>query len=737
MGHTNNTDLELFARCASGFEQTLAAELRDLRARRVRPLRGGVAFFGSLADAYRACLWSRVATRVQLVLARVPATDAQALYNGVVGFAWEEHVPADATIFVDAHGQNDQLRNTKFTALKVKDALCDRLRDRRGTRPDVSTTQPDFSVNVALHQHKATLYLNLSGPSLHRRGYREDGVSTEAPLKETLAAGLLLAADWPRLSREGGMLVDPMCGSGTLAIEAALILENRAPGLLRTRWGFQGWKRHDERLWASVVEQAEAACRAAEAPRILAGDIDPQALAIACDNAKRAQIPSAIRFYKGDAQKLDRYLKRLYGYQDAPGLLVANPPYGQRLLSGQELPQTYAALSAGIEAIPTGWHVALITPDAGVDSALGRTPHTTISCFNGPIATWVRLYRTDEPRLEHSITSLAGVTRRMPIAQKNSAQFAARLRKVARERSRWARKEQVACYRIYDADLPEFAFSIDLFALAERDPEGQYVRIAEHRRPSSVDSQQAAQRLADAAAIASATLDVPRSHVLPLAWEQDAREPYPITVAEGPLTFTIDLAKPDARLPLALRSVRQLAGELGHNKRVACLFATGASALAHAAANAQSTIVVDASKPQLDAARALLRDNGIAGKQHRTHCQDVRAWLKGEARARRSYDVVLCVAPSWLPAKDAGGREWDLRAELNTLLRNATAILASGGTLLFACPDADFTPGPINVRTPGARVEDITSRVIPHDFARSRKTPCCLLVHKDQPSQIG
>ncbi|MDO4797085.1 MAG: bifunctional 23S rRNA (guanine(2069)-N(7))-methyltransferase RlmK/23S rRNA (guanine(2445)-N(2))-methyltransferase RlmL [Coriobacteriales bacterium] len=734
MAHTNNTDLELFARCASGFEQTLATELKQLHARRVRPLRGGVAFFGSLAHAYSACLWCRVATRIQLVLARVPASNAQALYDGVASVCWEDHIGRGATIFVDAHGQNDQLRNTKFTALKVKDALCDRLRDKRGSRPDVDTVQPDVSINVALHQQKATLYLNLSGPSLHRRGYRQDGVSTEAPLKETLAAGLLLAAGWPEVAREGGVLVDPMCGSGTLAIEAALMLQNRAPGLLRTHWGFQGWRQHDEKLWHTIVEQARSTQHETDtAPRILAGDINPQALAIARDNAERAQVLPAIRFYKGDVARLGRYLKRLHGYQDSGGLLVANPPYGQRLLSGQELPSVYEALSTGIQAIPAGWDVALITPDAGVDSSLGRTPHATIACHNGPINTWIRLYHTDEPRLEQHVTSLAGLNCHVPIAEPNSAQFASRLRKVARERSKWARREQVDCYRVYDADLPEFAFSVDLFVSPKGEGSKRYVRLAEHRRPKSVDPQRAARRLADAASIACATLDVPRTHVCAVGWDEEP-EPFPIVVAEGPYSFAIDLTRPDARLALSQRRMRDLAATLARDKRVACLFATGTSALVHAAEGARDTLLVDASRAQLDAAQATMRDNGFGGRRHRTVCQDVRTWLEQETRARHTYDVVLCNAPSWLPAKDAGKRDWDLRDEHVGLLRSVADLLASGGTLLFSCPDANFQPDLSRIAAAGLNVEDASRRMVPHDFERTRVSPCCLLVHKDDPA---
>ncbi len=730
MGKTPQADLELFARCASGFEQVLAQELKGLRLRRVRPLRGGVACFGSLTDAYRACLWSRVATRVQLVLARVPAADAQALYVGVTRVAWEQHVPEGASISVSAHGQNPQLRNTKFTALKVKDALCDRLRDVRGMRPNVDPADPDVAIDVALHQQKATLYLNLSGASLHRRGYREDGVATEAPMKETLAAGMLLAAGWPRIARSGGAFVDPMCGSGTLAIEAALIATNRAPGLLRARWGFEGWAGHDAEAWHAVQEEARNAV-ADDCPTIVAGDLDAAAVDIARANARRAGVDKFVRLHADDAARLARHVGKRPGELDHGGLLATNPPYGARLLSSAELPLAYAALAASVATLPAGWHVALITPEAGIDAALGRTPEQTLACFNGPIQTWVRCYRTDEPPLTHQITSLAGRQHTVPLAEPHSAQLAARLRKMARERVRWARRAHLCCYRVYDADLPEYAYAIDLFGADDAATDQRYARIEEYRRPGSVDAQSAARRLADAANLTAALFDLPRQNVLALPWQAERKERRWIDVAEGPYRLEVDLVNPAARLPLDQREVRLLAASKADGARVACLFASGVFALVHAAgAGATSTVLVDAAADQLDAAATVMRTNGFAGKQHRTCRQEVRAWLTREARERHRYDLVLCLPPTWLPAKSAGGREWDLQRDHVALLTDAARLLADDGILLFACPGEGVRLDLASLRKAGLRVENKTAAVIPHDFERVRTHPHCLVIRR-------
>ena len=738
---------EYFARCAGGFEDVLAGELKALRLRQVRPLKGGVAFFGGIDAAYRACLWCRSATRIQLVLARVGARDARELYDAVWAFKWEDHLLPGATIAVRAHGENRNLRNTQFTALKVKDAVCDRLRSRRGARPDVDAHDPDFTIDVSLRGEKATLYLNLSGESLHRRGYREEGVQTEAPLKETLAAGVLLAAGWREIAAAGdAAFVDPMCGSGTLVIEAALIAADIAPGLGRNRWGFDGWSLHDEDAWQAEREQALARMRAKDASglRIVAGDIDARAIDLARANAERAQVGHLVEFHVSDAAELAGALGVAVGEPLAPrGLMAVNPPYGQRLLAEGGLAGMYASLSKAVGAIASSWQLAVITPDAGVDTALGFTPERTVACYNGAIEVSLRLYKADlAQRTELELTSLAGEQRVVAVAEQNSGQFAARLRKVAKERAKWARRAGVSCYRVYDADLPDYSLAMDVYEGTGAFSGQRFLRIAEYQAPASIDPARAARRFADALAIAPAVFDIGPDHAFYKVRRRDKgggqyREahdrPFVAETAEAGYRFEIDLnGRLDTGIFLDHRTTRAMVGKLAEGKRFLNLFAYTGTATVHAAGGGASrTTTVDLSQTYLDWARRNMRANGFTGKAHRFERADAMRWLVSAAAAGEAYDLVFCDPPTFSNSKSKSAATFDVQRDHVQLLARIADVLAPGGVIVFSCNLRSFKLDGLKLGEHGLAFRDITAPTIPHDFERNPKIHRCFLLAAD------
>ena len=288
---------DFFVTAALGLEDLLLAELGGLGIGNSRRERAGVAFQGSLGDAYRVCLWSRLASRVLLPLCSFPATDADQLYAETLNLDWSEHLSCAQTFAVDCTTSRSNISHSKYAALRVKDALVDQFRARTGERPSVATENPDLRINLHILRDQATLSIDLSGDSLHRRGYRSDGV--HAPLKENLAAAILLRAGWPEICAVGGALVDPLCGSGSLPLEAALLATGTAPGLLRTRYGFLNWLQHDRDLWQEFLAEATERSqngKQRKIPPLIGYDADQRAIRAAWQHAQNAGLDKLVHF---------------------------------------------------------------------------------------------------------------------------------------------------------------------------------------------------------------------------------------------------------------------------------------------------------------------------------------------------------------------------------------------------------------------------------------------------------
>jgi 23S rRNA (guanine2445-N2)-methyltransferase / 23S rRNA (guanine2069-N7)-methyltransferase len=371
--------IRFFATAAKGLEPLVADELRALGAQEVKEARGGASFEGAPADAYRACLWLRTANRVLMPVARFEAPDAEALYAAVRKMPWEQDVSPDGTLAVDFSGTSETLTNTQFGAQKVKDAIVDRFRELTGRRPDVDRLRPDLLVNVHLYRGLATVSIDLSGDSLHMRGYREAGVA--APLKENLAAALLLKCGWPEIAKRGGSFVDPLCGSGTLVIEAALMAGDVAPGLLRDYWGFQGWLRHDQKLWEQVLMQARDRQNAGrgKGPALLGADMDAKAILASQKNARTAGVAPAVRF-EHKALTDNSLPANLQA-----GLVVTNPPYGERLGTVKTLGPLYRGIGDWLKAHCLHWKAGVITDNTDLAKQIGLRARKINAFYNGAL----------------------------------------------------------------------------------------------------------------------------------------------------------------------------------------------------------------------------------------------------------------------------------------------------------------------------------------------------------------
>ncbi len=373
--------IALFATTARGTEDLLADELKELGARRIRQDRGGVRFMATLDEALRVALWSRIAMRVLYPLGAFEAHGAEGLYEAAASIPWEEHLTPEHTFAVDATLKDSEHSHSGFVALKVKDAIVDRLRDTQGARPDVNTRDPDVRVVAHLSRDTLSLSLDLCGEPLHRRGYRVR--PTPAPLKETLAAAVLRAANYTGTEA----LVDPMCGSGTLLIEAGLIARRRAPGLNRDfaveRWPELGSRARE--LLADLRADARRNERKVEVP-LLGFDKDPEALEAASRNVRAARLSEEIQLAEGDAT-------RLPPLPGPGGLLITNPPYGDRLGTGGQKGMKSFYFKLGDSLRPPGWRVWVLCGNPAFESAFHARPSAKRDLWNGPIPCTLLGYR--------------------------------------------------------------------------------------------------------------------------------------------------------------------------------------------------------------------------------------------------------------------------------------------------------------------------------------------------------
>jgi 23S rRNA (guanine2445-N2)-methyltransferase / 23S rRNA (guanine2069-N7)-methyltransferase len=733
-------NLEFFVRCASGFESILVQELKDMRIRRVRPLKGGVAFFGVLSDAYRVCLWSRVASRVLLILDRIDACDADTLYRGVSDLAWETHVGPQATIAVYAHGLNDNLRNTQFTAVKVKDAVCDRLRKLRGTRPDVSGKRPDVLIDVSIRAQRATIALDLSGEPLHRRAYREEGRQSVAPLKENLAAAIVLDSGWGSLANEKRVFFDPMCGSGTLAIEAALIAADAAPGILRDYWGFSGWAQHDEELWLSLIDEADErfALGIEKMPLIFGSDYDEQCIRLSEENARRAGLGGRIQFKTLEASDAARLMS-----EHTQGLMVVNPPYGERLGSANQLPEVYRSLSDAANKLPDSWQLSIITPDDSIDAFIGIKPIRVSPFYNGRIETSLRHYTLARDQRVYVELHDSGKDASAPLAvlEENSEQFAARLRKMLKLRRKWAKRQGIACYRVYDADLPDYAAAIDVY---EDDTSGNtetYVVVSEYRAPKTIDAERAKRRLADIMTITPELVGVLPQHVFLKTrmrekgggqYRDAGQSSFVVHTKESGYTFELDLASHlDTGIFLDHRLTRELVGSMAEGKKVLNLFAYTGTASVHAAGGkALSTTTVDLSQTYLAWAKRNMEANGFVGPEHRFVRADVIPWLDEQIAQGITYDLVFVDPPTFSNSKSMSDESWSVERDHVALLDRVHRVLSPQGRALFSCNLRGFKPDSEALAGAGVMLEDISAQTIPEDFSRNPKIHKCYRFEK-------
>jgi 23S rRNA (guanine2445-N2)-methyltransferase / 23S rRNA (guanine2069-N7)-methyltransferase len=707
-----------------GAADLLAAELTAQGVTELRERPWGVTWVGELASAYRACLWSRVASRVLLKLHSAPAATPEALYAAARQVDWSLHFGPTATLAVDFDAARSAITHTRYGALKVKDAIVDQLREQRGTRPDVDTTRPAVRINVRVVADEAVFAIDLAGESLHRRGWRTAGVA--APLKENLAAALLLRCGWPEIAAAGGAFVDPMCGSGTLPIEAATIAADIAPGIGRDYFGFLGWAGHDPALWAALLTEAQARRAACDYPggRIFGSDQDSRAIEAARGSAQRAGVADRVQFERATLAEL-----RAPGPR---GLLLVNPPYGERLGEADALKALYAQLGQVLKERFNGWQAGLFTGNPALGRELKVEARRRHRLFNGPIEA--QLLRFDIAPEHYTREFRPGRLPPVDPARRDAPgaqMFANRLRKNLDTLGKWARREQVSCYRAYDADMPEYSFAVDLYGNGER-----YAYVQEYAAPPTVPEERVRTRRAEVVAVLPEVLGIDPERIwfrtrrrrrgldqyTKVGAEQEFHE-----VAEGGLRFLVNFDDYlDTGLFLDHRPIRARLRELAAGQRFLNLFGyTGSATVYAAAGGARATTSVDMSRTYLDWTRRNLELNGFDGREHVLVQADALDWLTGAPAG--GWDLVFLDPPTFSNSKRMSGT-LDVQRDHVALVRDTVRLLAPRGLLVFS---TNYTRFELDAAALGElAIEDISRATIPKDFERSPRIHRCYLIRR-------
>ena len=725
------THYQLFATTPKAMEDILAKEILALGGDKVQQKLAGVAFQGDLALAYKACLWLRTASRVLLLLGSFEVKSQQDLYDGVQCIDWSQHLNPDDSLAVSFSSKNNPaINNTHFGALKVKDAIVDQMRAKFSTRPNVDTEYPSIRINVYLHNDTAQLSLDLSGESLHRRGYRD--VNIAAPIKENLAAAILLRAGWPEIAKRGGSLLDPMCGSGTLLIEGALIAGDIAPGLRRDYFGFLGWKQHDDTLWQSLLAEARNRREIGmnQLPVIAGFDQDRHTVTAALHHIENAGLAGKIHVEKRDI--MDASAASSW----AQGLIVCNPPYGERLGDEEQTAALYRQFGEVMKQRFIGWQAAIIIGNPELGFRLGIRSQKPVTLFNGALeCKLLRLTIEDkaffEPKAKSQQERVENISRRAQVEQPDSQaeMFGNRLQKNLKKLSKWIKQNEIHCYRLYDADLPEYAVAVDVYH-----GDNTWVNVQEYEAPKSIDPAKANQRLAGALREIAKVLQIPANQVfLKIRRKQKNTDQYEKladsrhfhTVEEDGCKFWVNFEDYlDTGLFLDHRPVRLLIQQQASGKRFLNLFAYTGSATVHAViGGAISSVTVDMSNTYLDWAKRNFELNGVSG-DHKLMRADCVQWLEEQARARQKpqYDLIFLDPPTFSNSKKMDDM-FDIQRDHVQLIRNATALLASSGILYFS---TNFRRFKMDYEAlTGLVIADISAETVPEDFKRDSKIHFC------------
>ncbi|WP_318484342.1 bifunctional 23S rRNA (guanine(2069)-N(7))-methyltransferase RlmK/23S rRNA (guanine(2445)-N(2))-methyltransferase RlmL [Photobacterium leiognathi] len=701
-----------------GLENLLADELEQLGAQNIQVVHAGVRFKAEQATAYRCCLWTRISSRIIQVLSEFNVRDDMDLYLGATAINWMNYFDSNTRIVVDFNGTNREIRNSQYGAMKIKDAIVDRFTKADLRRPNIDRERPDLRVHMRLSGEKGILGLDMAGSGLHQRGYRSE--AGKAPLRETHAAALVIKSGWTPEQP----LLDPMCGSGTLLIEAAMMAAEIAPGLKRKRWGFESIKDFDKDAWMEIHAEATVKSRRGPAKvttKFFGREMDRRVLAVARDNAGRAGVKELIDFEYGDATQL----VRPEGFET--GVILCNPPYGERLGTTPELISLYKEFGNRLKLAFAGSVAAIYSSSNELLSCMRMRADKQFKLRNGALDCVLKTYLITAGSVQKEEGQAEGVI----VQEEVAPDFANRLKKNISKLGKWAKREGIECYRIYDADIPNYNAAIDKYK--------DYIIIQEYAAPKSVSEELARRRIMD---ILRATIEVTgvesNKVILKVRERQKGKSQYQklssaerhMVVEEYGVELKVNLYDYlDTGLFLDHRITRRMLGKMAPGKDFLNLFSYTGSATVHAAVGgAKTTTTVDMSNTYLRWAQENMELNNQVGSQHEFIQADCLQWLQ---EVDDTFDLIFIDPPTFSNSKRMK-QSFDIQRDHIMLMENLKRMLRPEGQIVFSNNKRHFKMDLDKLNELGLHAKNISDKTLPMDFAKNKQIHnCWIITHKE------
>ncbi len=699
---------QAYASCPKHLELLLKDELISYGAIDVREKLSGVVFHASPEVLMHCLLWSRLANRVLVLINQLKVTTSDELYDAIYQTDWLEQVNVvPNTLAINFKGTNKELRNTQYSSQVVKDAICDRIRETSELRPDVVKTNADLSVSVVLKNNHVLVYHDISGRSLHLRGYRQ--TLTKAPLKENLAAAVLIRANWPELSKQNYNLIDPMCGSGTFLTEGYLMACDIAPGLTNPQYSVETWKHFDQDKWDAILYDAKT--------RMIAGTDNFQGQIIGADHHKDSVKITEEHAYQLNAEDKIQCQYKTFEHFSIPAknnLVVCNPPYGVRLKKNVD--STWRQLGEWMANKAIGSKAAIMTHAKNQGFLLGFRATKSWKLMNGDLLITLITFDIENKK---KLNSPEGQKHALP----ETAQMVAnRIKKNINRLKKWINKDNITAYRVYDADIPEYAVAIDVY--------NNHINIQEYKAPNDIPEKKTKKRLDDAVLGAQVALNIKNDKVhIKTRQKQASNNQYEkrtvdsenLIVHEDNRKYIVNLEKYlDTGLFLDHRWIRSYIQSKSKDKSVLNLFSyTGSITVAAAMGGADSSISVDSSKTYLNWAKENFQINRVDLYKNKLVRSDVLEYLSS---CSHKFDLIFVDPPTYSNSHSRT-TDWDVQRDHKQLLLSCKRLLNEEGEILFSNNYRKFKID--ENLSDYFTIDDMTQKSLSPDFAKSKIKRVC------------